>query len=194
MALFDKGDRGRLAREQYFINLASLETSAGAMNGIRAPRNPCAFSVIAEGYTSVENEGTGSISLDRDQYEPQLVLTVDTCPASAVGSIGSTIPNDIEAERVTIARMVINYLSVNAMIRPLREIVSFLTCAWSPDKLEASPETKKADANVEGNDHTVVKVSKASSGFQLKLVAHYPRLFFVADESDPRSRALVLRG
>jgi hypothetical protein len=195
IALFDKGDRGRLAREQYFINLASLESGEiDPISNMQAPRNPCAFSVIAEGYTSVENEGTGSSSLDRDQHEPQLVLTVDTCPASAVESMGSTIPNDIEGERVTIARMVINYLSVNAMIRPLREIVSFLTCAWSPDKVEPSPETKKAGINMEGGENGVVKVSKASSGFQLKLVAHYPRIFFLADESDPRSRALVLRG
>lgn len=178
IALFDKGGRGRLAREQYYINMASLEGGeADVLSGKRAPRNPCAFSVIAEGYTSAENEGASSISVDRNQHEPQLVLTVDTCPASAVGSIGSTIPSDIETERVTIARMVINYLSVNAMIRPLREIVSFLTCAWSPNQAESFSGTKKTDINVTGDDNNVVKVSKASSGFQLKLVAHYPRLF-----------------
>lgn len=91
--------------------------------------------------------------------------------------------------KVTEARVVINYLSVNPLIRPLRDIVSFMTCSWSRGekslKIVGSPGTTPEIA---------VNGGQSSSGFQVKLVAHYPRVFFVADESDPHSRALVLRG
>ena len=197
IGLYDKGDTGRLAREHYFVNLATLESKEGTVPSPNSGlRNPSAFSVIVEGYAPAEADAAMSGPSNQDQPDPQLVLTVDTCPASAVGSIGSPFANEFQTEQVTVARMVINYLSVNAMIRPLREIISFLSCAWSPNN-EPVVSVTKTGANkppgAETSSNNSNK-SKSSSGFQLKLVAHYPRIFFVADESDAHSRALVLRG
>ena len=105
-------------------------------------------------------------------------------------------------DKIVIVRVVINYLSVNPLIRPLRETISFLTCSWSVPHLEESALLTSGilrvpSQNVGGLvDYIEQDAAHSASrrGFQLKLVAHYPQIFFLADESDPNSRALVLRG
>jgi hypothetical protein len=180
--VFDLGDLGRLARNQYY---QTFQASASP----KKVRSPSAFCVLAEGYSQSDQPR----NTDGDA---QLVVTVDTCPASSIGSVGSSQVIDLGSEKVTIARIVINHLSVNVLVRPLREIVSFLTCAWplsvknSPSGLVESKWDAVSTPSVGLKNNTDTK----SSGFQLKLVTHYPRVFFVADESDPHSRALVLRG
>jgi hypothetical protein len=188
IGLYDLGDFGRLAREHYFLKLAALESLDGKKPLPSSPRSPSAFAVIAEGYPAFEADAEARMSY---QVDPQLVVTVDTCPSAAVGSIGSS---EFEVERMTIVRMVINYLSINAMIRPLREVISFATCSWSRNADISTPGASESSNKLAGKGNESRKNNASSFCFQVKLVAHYPRIFFVADESDSRSRALVLRG
>lgn len=92
--------------------------------------------------------------------------------------------------------------SVNALIRPLREILAFLACSWSVQNkngsnipsAEAVPELGNEMGRSADQVEERTKPTSFRKGLQLKVVAHYPRIFFLADESDPCSRALVLRG
>jgi hypothetical protein len=86
---------------------------------------------------------------------------------------------------------------MNALIRPFKEIVAFLSCEWPTEEgiPRVSPEANtEKDGTADESEKTTVPDEVLSRGFQLKLVAHYPRVFFLADENDPHSRALVLRG
>jgi hypothetical protein len=196
IGLFDLGDSGRLVRERFYASLPAEVASRhrGSLNGIR---QPCPFYVLAEGYKSSSDEGLEESSADG----PQFVVTVDACPASSTTGFGSLsecgLPPDT---KVTVARIVINYLSLNALIRPFREIVDFLSCEW-PSQSGAVSLVSEASGENEAKFIAVMATSSddripktASRGFQLKLVAHYPRIFFLADESDANSRALVMRG
>lgn len=199
IGLFDLGDRGRLTRERYLDCLAPKD-EGDRRRKRRELRSPCPFSVLVEGYSPSKNSAGSSQTRDDDSdSEPQLVVTVDRCPASSAGAIGaltdSGLPDD---SKVTVAKVVINYLSVNALIRPFQEIAAFLSCSWPTQKVSVESPGKRdslADPHVkDANARGVKSIPSTSGGFQLKLVAHYPRIFFLADESDPHSRALVLRG
>lgn len=194
IGLFDLGDKGRLVRERFHSSLPAADPNIGKLRGIR---QPCPFYVLAEGYDSSSDGGM----VDSGAKGPQFVVTVDTCPASSTTGFGSLSECGLPPEtKVTVARIVINYLSLNALIRPFREIVDYLTCEWPlpngevtrVDRDSGKDETKlpKATAVLPNDDYE----KAANRGFQLKLVAHYPRVFFLADESDAHSRALVLRG
>jgi hypothetical protein len=105
------------------------------------------------------------------------------------------------SDKIVLARIVFNYLSVNALIRPLREIFAFLTCSWplhNADGCISNGEVFHDMDDEMGRSMDQFEESAKSASFrkglQLKVVAHYPRIFFLADESDPCSRALVLRG
>ena len=199
IGLFDLGDNGRLVRERFHDTLRAGDFSRGNGN-FRSIRQPCPFYVLAEGYKSSGDETMVESSADG----PQFVVTLDTCPASSTTGFGSLsecgLPSDT---KVTVARIVINYLSLNALSRPFREIVGFLSCEWPTQRGHAlrapgiSAESEKDETKVTA----AMEISNAddvsttsSRGIQIKLVAHYPRVFFLADESDAHSRALVLRG
>lgn len=203
LGLFDLGDRGRLARGSYYQDMMELdsltENSVNINRQVARPRNPCAFSVLIEGYSPSDDHMGSSGERDRIEKEPQLLLTVDTCSSSSAGLTNEDyIPSkEDDGDKIILARMVFNYLSVNALIRPLREIVAFLSCAWPVNDDQSNhvddnvyETTETSVTNVDGGKKPV----SSRKGLQLKLVAHYPRIFFVADESDPCSRALVLRG
>ena len=195
LGLFDLGDDGRLIRDRYYF---SLPHDSGLKR--KPPRAPCPFKVLVEGYDALAESGdpegfalTNSDALDSSKG-PQFVVSVDTCPASSTAGFGSLSESGLPPDaKVTVARVVINHLSVNALVRPFRDIAAFLSCEWnsdlddSPPHLSPSEQSKKVTAE----DGTVVTKGK---GIELKVVSHYPRVFFLADESDPHSRALVLRG
>jgi hypothetical protein len=194
--LFDLGDSGRLLRERY-VDCLPGNTKRYAQRKRKGIRLPCPFSVLAEGYSpSKEKESLNKSQDGSADVDPQLVVTVDRCPASSAGAIG-TLADDCELpedSKVTVARIVINYLSVNALLRPFREIISFLSCDWKTNNVQPRLlETTEAEIADIAAD-AIKSKTPASGGFQLKMVAHYPRIFFLADESDPHSRALVLRG
>ena len=135
--------------------------------------------------------------------EPQLLITVDTCSPSSAGLTNEDPLASTEdaGDKIILARMVFNYLSINALIRPMREIVAFLTCSWSLNRTDQGSSNAGAlsegETSLEKSVDQFEEYARPGSfrhGLQLKVVAHYPRVFFLADESDPLSRALVLRG
>ena len=171
------------------------------MNGKRKRkplRQPCPFAVLAEGYLSADDNDAVVLG-ESDLDGPEFVISIDTCPASSTTGFGplseTSLPPDT---KVTLAKVVVNYLSLNALIRPFREIADFLSCEW-PTSVEQSPKCMRVD---EVELHITEKskfpkidmIHDSFRGFQLKVVAHYPRVFFLADESDLHSRALVLKG
>jgi hypothetical protein len=200
VGLFDLGDDGRLIRERYFFSLPIQDTS-GSRSKRKPPRAPCPFKVLVEGYdTLAETEGANGFALsnqDAPNYSkgPQFVVSVDTCPASSTTGFGSLSESGLPPDaQVTVARVVINHLSVNALVRPFKEIVAFLTCEWSMESEESRPHLRRMEQSNKVHPTANDGASTKGKGFELKLVSHYPRVFFVADESDPHSRALVLRG
>lgn len=195
LGLFDLGDRGRLMRQRYYSSLPSMKSIKAKQKAIR---QPCPFHVLVEGYSPLENAGSRTMESSAD--DPQFVVNVDRCSAGSAVAAGSLKDCELPLDaKVTVAKVVINNLSVNALVRPFKEIAAFLSCEW---RTKASQELSAIDVekNESFSSETIVNTKPANlvvlqnQGLQLKLVAHYPRVFFLADESDPHSRALVLRG
>lgn len=204
MGLFDLGDHGRLNREKLTL-VGERKTES---------RRPCAFAVLVEDYASVGGQGQ-PVNLVKDAQNPQLLITMDRVPSSSVGSIGS-LKNPVrqggDDGKVTLIKCMLNCLSVNALIRPFTELGAFLALDWKlPPSQMNSANMEVGDTNMltdseipEGSYDTIStdddstphvdEIKSSSSSIQFQLVAHYPRIFFVADESDIHSRALVLRG
>jgi hypothetical protein len=203
LGVYDLGDGGRLARDRYKRALMELDHSENNVE-VKAVRNPCAFSVLIEGYSSSEDNVADSPKRQGDSTsEPQLLITVDTCSPSSAGLANEDPLASAEdaTDKIILARMVFNYLSINALIRPMREIVAFLTCSWSLNRADQGSSNAGAlsggETLLEKSVDQFEEHARPGSfrhGLQLKVVAHYPRVFFVADESDPLSRSLVLRG
>lgn len=200
IGLFDLGDHGRLIRENF------LRTNMTSNRGKypNKTRLPSAFSVLVEGYSSAKDGVSGfddgsTVEDFGDGDDAQLVITLDSVPAASVGTVRSLenpAQNDIGDARVIIARVVVNYLSINALIGPFKEMLAFFALAW-PTDIEQSDDSFRNEVAFSNDEGKQLKRSKRGSSvscLQMKLVAHYPRIFFVADESDPHSRALVLRG
>jgi hypothetical protein len=126
------------------------------------------YNVIVEGYTAPDKS---------DRFDSQVVVTADS-----TGSESSV-------------SFVVNRLSVAALLKPMEELIAFLGCEWNleshlPTKMS---KTEIAETNTENLDQSGgVSAPRAPHSLQLKLVLHFPRLIFVADESNKKSRALVL--
>lgn len=188
LGLFDLGDAGRRFREYYLSLGQGITTSRG-------PRRPCPFCIIAEGYTPGENP-EGKAPVETMQEVPQLVVTVEQRLASA--ALGGSL-SDLELPaktKMTVARIVVNYLSLNMLLRPVKETLSFLACDWPLSGNESFPQKVVDQLETDEKASAIVppKGPRKSEALQMTLVAHYPRIFFLADESDEHSRALVLRG
>ena len=195
LGLFDLGDHGRLVRERYYSSLPS-SPFANQRNGLR---QPCPFHVLVEGYSETEENVISSSAHTTDN--PQIVVNVDRCSASSAGARGALEECELPMDsKVTIAKVVVNNLSINALLRPFEEVAAFLSCEWQTKMDHVQTEHEEERKNFISQEQTSDKPldtksqGKKNQGFQLKLVAHYPRVFFLADESDPHSRALVLRG
>lgn len=197
VGLFDLGDTGRRIRQKYYHSLPS-DAALSRERKKKALLQPCPFVVLAEGYLSSDNNDTVVLE-ESDLDGPEFVISVDICPASSTNGFlplsGTALPPET---KVTVAKVVINYLSLNAIIRPFREIADFFACAW-PIRSEISPRsqsTNKTELNTTEKKKSPEneKLNYSLKGLQLKVVAHYPRVFFLADESDLNSRALVLKG
>jgi len=129
-------------------------------------QQPLNCSVLVEGYSG------GS-----DAFDSQVVVTLDK--AGGNSSIG----------------VVVNYLSLAALIRPIEDIAAFFACdfpATAPTApfLNETGLTHSSDAAPSGQNHD----SFVEQQLQLRFVLHYPRLIFAADENDVNARALVLQG
>jgi hypothetical protein len=77
----------------------------------------------------------------------------------------------------------------------VKEAFSFLACDWLVGKhTRLNLYTDGVEQPKRFKSPEVAESVTKNDEFQLKIVAHYPRVFFLADESDEHSRALVLRG
>ena len=189
LALFDQGDVGRLAREFLINNNSNAESKK---------KSPSAFSVIAEGYDSLNQDDENAVIDENGRVirEPQVILTVDSKPTENV-DFGELI-EQCDDTTITMACIRMNYMNINPMIRPLKDIADFVLCKWSLEKDDVLFATEEAN-NLpidKQPEYTLdsQKRSRIVRGFQLRIVAHYPRVFLLANESDPSTRALVLRG
>ena len=151
----------------------SGRVSLGSSSGLSAGRPPSCF-VMVEGYPAPE--GTG-------HFDSQVVLNIDRLSSSK--------------SKVDVS-ILVNYLSITALLRPLEEVVAFASGSWTTPGSEPSmhDETESleghAGASFEGPGQAVK--SSRDRHLNLKFVLHYPRFVFVADENDRHSRALVLEG
>lgn len=197
VGLFDLGDSGRLIRQRYYHSLPSDGVTSRERKK-KAIRQPCPFVVLAEGYLSSGHNDT-PVHEESDLDGPDFVISVDSCPASSTNGFVAQSETALPPEtKVTVAKVVINYLSLTAITRPFREIADFLSCTW-PIRSDLSSrfhKVSKSEFNTTGKRKAIETDKRRNSlqGFQLKVVAHYPRVFFIADESDLNSRALVLKG
>ena len=195
LALFDQGDVGRLAREAWHIDSCHHNSQK-----FRKKKRPSAFSVIAEGYDAFDTNDQNAVIDENGEIvrEPQVTMTVDTRPSADV-DFGELVDH-CENTTVTMACIRMNCMNINPLIRPLTDIAEFLACKWSGEKkieFDDSKETTEQTLNAElhpKSKNNSQKPMRSIQGFQFKIVAHYPRVFLLADESDPSTRALVLRG
>jgi hypothetical protein len=129
--------------------------------------------VLAEGYTA-----PGSMKPHRQQDEhAQVDARVDR-------TISTTTTE-------TNLSLVINHLSVAALIRPLQDLMGFLDVKVL--SLKPDPADESVQDTTDTGDEPLYAAS-SSKIYQIRLVLHHPRFVFVAHEADPHSRALVLRG
>ena len=141
---------------------------------------PSAFSIMVDGYSPPEKEGNHTPS---GHLDAQVIISVDRHASS---------PGDAKVS------VLINYLSIVALMHPFEEILCFLARKWPDSVLAQAPsslDTDSLDGHVgEALDEKTDSAASSTKSFHVKFVLHYPRLILVADESDPHSRGLVLRG
>ena len=208
IGFFDLGDSGRRLRESLAIQAQKGE----GKKKLQGARRPCAFVVLVEGYTRLDDDDflLDDIGIDM-QNDPQLVVTIDRIPSSSIRRIGShesMLQEKPEIEKAIAVEIVLNLLSVNAILRPFREVAAFFARTW-PLAEQAKAEAGKIPRNADLQNDTIgietasdemkadpvtKNMPSSASCVQVKLVAHHPRIFFVSDETDPHSRGLVLKG
>jgi hypothetical protein len=114
----------------------------------------------------------------------------DTSSAQVIVRIERPKPGSEE----TNVSIVINYLSLTALLQPLEHAIAFGTCRWGKngDKQEIGSVDHLLGEQVE--ESTTRKSMYLSTITRLKLVLHHPRFIFPAEEEELNSRALVLQG
>ena len=199
--LLDVGDVGRIAREKFHLEDSTNHDYSSISSKIR---RPSLFSVIAEGYDT-EDEHTNIMS--KQDKEPQLIITFDTGSSTSIGM--EPFEHDGKSEKVTSIRVTLNHLNINPLVRPLSEVGDFFSGAWTVDNvginLHGGDRSIGEDTGVSGPietpdpeeyQPTASQQATASSirAVHLTVITNYPRVFLVADETDPLTKALVLRG
>jgi len=165
----DVGDYGRLARDMYL--------------GSGTSRPPCAFSVVAEGY------GKSSTTTAAAVEDPLVSLTIGTQTLHDTNDEGNA-----SLDRNQVAKNVelkINSLSITVLPRSIDDVLCFLTKQWlcPNSKYVIKPSSKSSKTK-----YTDVPATSEVDTLTFRFVALYPRLILLADEYDPFSRGLVLRG
>lgn len=131
--------------------------------------------VIVEGYSPPVREGDSDTSAPIDS---QLAIKLDRILDTP----------DLKAT------FVLSFLSVAPFPRLLTETIEFFSCSWPTENFqrEAVPINMVSERNETGG--MITQQLHESSRIDIRIVLHYPRFVFVAEERDPHSRALVLQG
>lgn len=129
-------------------------------------------SVLVEGYTEQSQ---------KDMFDSQFVMNIHR---------GESTSGD------TAVSVVVNYLSVALLRRPIEDVVSFLSRGWSlhPDTEHAQSDAEILPNHPNHSTKQTTRMKETQRGMALKLSLHYPRFIFVADETEQHSRAIVLEG
>jgi hypothetical protein len=100
-----------------------------------------------------------------------------------------------QPENSAMAQVFINNLNIKPLDRSIKEVVDCFSCAWH------KKHTHKIGLVDDMMPRSLLKPEKQRQQveplfkrFELCITAHYPTIFFFADETDPLTRALVLRG
>ena len=139
-------------------------------------RPPCAFSVVAQGYGESSADPLVSLVLSTHTFYPE--------GDDAIGG-RARVEKNIELK--------INSLSITVLPRSIDDVICFLRKTWSCpnsnlDMTNPLPSAAALKTSEKGTTST------PTDTLRFKFVAIYPRLILLADECDPFSRALVLRG
>ncbi len=201
LGLYDLGDVGRMSREQYHSSLSESKENSNTMNEnkqVLNTRKSCAFSVIAEGYVPLQEDqstlGNFSGTSLQSDADPQVSIGVDTA-----------VKNLKDDSDSMVARLTVNCLNLNPLQKPLIELAEFFTCSWSkplptdiPTHTRNQHEKNHYECSVKKEskmEKSKVEISeKGPKKLVIKLVAQYPQIFLLADDSDIFTKALVLRG
>ena len=162
---FDLGEQGRVLRSTR--SLSAMEVG------------PMPIAIMVEGYSSSEQPTSGSLGNGEDT---QIMARLDRPRVDS---------------RETRISVVISRLSITALFRPLQELAEFSAKAWTiPVEKNTNigkpcAQTRREDSQTAPNGRATDKPHLPVS---IRVVLHYPRIMFVADDGDPHSRALILRG
>ena len=144
--------------------------------GSTAGRPPCAFSVVAEAYGASKED------------DPLVSLVIRT-QITNTDNVGASEGRKKVVKNVDLK---VNSLSLTVLPRSIDDVICFLSKRWSCPNSDLeipgilpSPISTKVPTE---------KTASSTDGLRFKFVAIYPRLVLLADESDPFTRALVLRG
>ena len=143
-----------------------------------AERTHSSFAILVDGYSP--SEDTENATTTTEQFDSQLVLNFDRAHG--------------QDAKLSI---LINYISVTFLVRPFVDIVAFITRSWPHDLQQSTvgAESDSLDGHVgESLEEARDAIRSEDTSFHFKFVLHYPRLIFVANETDPHSQGLVLRG
>ncbi len=106
-------------------------------------------------------------------------------------SFGPLISLDVDTEGSSKSiDLKVNTLSITLLPRSIEDVISFGSGNWHCPELY---QAKVLAATAEPSS-TDPMTSSSTGAIQFKFLAMYPRLILLADETDPFSRALVLRG
>lgn len=136
--------------------------------------------VLVEGYAApqmFEKQG-------QDKKSSQLIIRIDTSRVL-----------DASDYRISV---VLNHLSVAALVPPFQELSQFLKLEWSTSKSEAFDDAALDRLRSNESQHFQTTLTqpptREKKRYHIQLVLHYPQFIFAATEEDIHSRALVLRG
>lgn len=128
------------------------------------------FTTIVEGYEPEDSEEAGTA---------QLIVSVDR---------GKSI-----ITRTTNVSVLVNYLRLTVLPTPMREVVDFFKCEWSPETPELMKSSNLADSRLNRSLEADFNESMTSATI-VRFVLHYPQVLLIAEEFNSRSKAVVLSG
>ncbi|KAL7566351.1 hypothetical protein ACA910_013669 [Epithemia clementina (nom. ined.)] len=136
---------------------------------------PMPIAVMVEGYRSSEQSST----FRQNDEDTQIMARLDR-------------PRGCSKE--TRISLVISCLSITALFRPLQELAAFLGQSWTLPERNCRAVEQYQNISNPSPTQDRKKSDAPRRPVSLRIVLHYPRFMFVADEGDPHSRALILRG
>ena len=136
------------------------------------------LSVLVEGYNSSQS------SISKSTADSHLVVKVDR-NSGTLGDVNIVI--------------IVSFLSVTLFRGPLQDLMSFAACKWT--STSSSSLQLCSNAVLDDMDSSSGSTDKRDDWFfpfnfdiKIRFVSHYARFVLAADELDPHSRSLMVKG